>query len=85
MMKKLSLYIFLVLMFCNVGFSEEPTFDYRDMNKNIIEHGWKVKKSTMTKLKTVPVEIYTLTKGNWILKCQILYMHDEMETFCMTP
>ena len=55
------------------------------MNKNIIEHGWKVKKSTMTKLKTVPVEIYTLTKGNWILKCQILYMHDEMQTFCMTP
>ena len=40
---------------------------------------------TLDKLKTVPVEIYTLTKGNWILKCQILYMHDEIQTFCMTP
>ena len=84
-MKKLSLYVFLGLLWSNIGFSEEPKYDYRDMNKNINEYGWKVKKSTMTKLKTAPMEIYTLTKGNWILKCQILYMHDEMQTFCMTP
>ena len=84
-MKKLLAIVVLVLMWCNVGFSEEPTFDYSDMNKNIIEHGWKVKKSTMTKLKDAPVEIYTLTKGNWILKCQILYIPKQMQTWCMTP
>ena len=55
------------------------------MNKNINEYGWKVKKSTMTKLKTAPMEIYTLTKGNWILKCQITYIHGQMLTWCMMP
>ncbi len=84
-MKKLSLYVFLVLMICNVGYPKEPTFDIKDMNKNIIEHGWKIEKSSMTKLKNVPLEIYTLTNGNWILKCQILHTHEVLQTFCMTP
>ena len=84
-MKKILGIVVLVLMWCNVGFSEEPTFEKRYMNENIIEHGWKVKKSTMTILKSAPVEIYTLTKGNWILKCQIVYIPEEMLTWCMTP
>ena len=44
-------------MICNVGYSKEPIFVNDDINKNIIEHGWKIKKSTMTKYKTVPIEI----------------------------
>ena len=84
-MKKLYFYVFVILMTCSVGFSEEPKFDVKDMNKNIIEHGWKVKSSTMTRLRNVPVEIYTLTKGNWILKCQVLHTHEVLKTFCMTP
>jgi len=72
-------------MSCNAGFSEEPTFDIRDMNKNIIEHGWEVKNSKITRLRNVPVEIYTLMKGNWILKCQVLYTHEVLKTFCMKP
>jgi hypothetical protein len=84
-MKKLYLYIFIILISCNVGFSEEPTFDIKNMNKNIIEHGWEVKSSTMTKLKNLPLEIYTLIKENWILKCQVLHTHEVLKTFCMTP
>ena len=84
-MKKILGIVVLVLIWCNVGFSEEPTFEKEYMNKNIIEHGWKVKKSTMTKVKTTPAEIYTLTKGTWILKCQITYIHGQMLTWCMMP
>ena len=72
-------------MSCSVGFSEEPTFDSKDINKNIIEHGWMVESFTMTPFNNLLVEIYTLTKGNWILKCQVLYTHDVLKTFCMTP
>lgn len=72
-------------MSCNAGFSEEPTFDIRDMNKNIIEHGWEVKNSKITRLRNVPVEIYTLMKGNWILKCQVLHTLEVLKTFCMKP
>ncbi|MDB3919552.1 hypothetical protein N9349_02270 [Candidatus Pelagibacter sp.] len=84
-MKKINFLIIVILMSCNAGFSEEPTFDIRDMNKNIIEHGWEVKNSKITRLRNVPVEIYTLMKGNWILKCQVLHTHEVLKTFCMKP
>ena len=86
-MKKLSLYVFLVLMFCNVGFGEEPKWDYTDLNMNVIEYGWKIKSSKMTKVDKLPLEIYTLRKGNWILKCLIRYMneYDDVMTTCDLP
>ena len=85
-MKKLSLYIFLCLLWCNVGFGEEPKWDFGDLNKNVIEYGWKIKSSKMTKVDKLPLEIYTLTKGNWVLKCQILYIPEEVSrTWCNTP
>ena len=85
-MKKLSLYVFLVLMFCNVGFGEEPKWAFTDLNKNVIEYGWKIKSSKMTKVDGLPSEIYTLTKGNWVLKCLIIYIPKEiLETWCGTP
>ena len=85
-MKKLSLYVFLVLMFCNVGFGEEPKYDSSDLNKNVTEYGWKIKSSKMTKVDGLPSEIYTLTKGNWVLKCLIIYIPKEiLETWCGTP
>ena len=36
-MKKLSLYVFLGLLWCNVGFGEEPKWDFTDLNKKIFE------------------------------------------------
>ena len=75
-----------MLLWCNVGFGEEPKWDYTDLNKNVIEYGWKIKSSKMTKVDKLPLEIYTLTKGNWVLKCQILYIPEEIsQTWCNTP
>ena len=83
-MKKLSLYVLLGLMFCNVGFAETPKYDYKNLNRNII-NGWKIEQFTMSEYKNVPSEIYTLTKGNWVLKCQILYVFEDVQTVCTIP
>ena len=98
-MKKL-LMILVMVFWCNVGFGEEqnfikkiPKWDYSDLNMNVIEYGWKIKSFKMTTYpsETIigqsPLEIYTLTKGNWVLKCLIRYMteYDLLQTTCDLP
>ena len=85
-MKKLSLYIFLVLMVCNVGVADEkPKISYNSVNENIIKYGWKIKSIKFASAKGFPVEIYTLTKGKWIMKCNLRYIHTMMSTTCYLP
>ena len=72
-MKKLSLYIFLGLLWCNAGFTDDkknlPKYgeDYTnispELNNNIINYGWKIKSVKMTNDKA----IYTLSKNKWII------------------
>jgi len=87
LMKKLSLYIFLVLMWCNVGFAEDKKklkwgIDYSsDLNGNIINYGWKVKSVRKTNDK----EIYILNKNNWIMYCVVFFVYEEIETTCRIP
>ena len=84
-MKKLSLYIFLVLMFCNVGFAEDKKElkilkDYAfDLNDNIINFGWKIK----SKRNTSKYDIYILTKNSWILYCVVEI--EDLRTKCSIP
>jgi len=76
-MKKLSLYIFLVLMWCNVGFAEE--ISYNSLNENI-KKGYKITKETSSqKIKT-----FTLKNGkNEVVICVVyLGAHD---TECWKP
>ena len=91
-MKKLSLYIFLVLMVCNVGLADDkknlPKYgtDYTNINKplnnNIINYGWKIKSVKMTNDKA----IYTLSKNKWIMYCVVFFADDEIETTdCRIP
>ena len=58
-MKKLSLYIFLVLIWCNVGFAEELSVN------SLLQEGYKVsKEETVKSSETRSVtKIITLTKG----------------------
>ena len=76
-MKKLSLYIFLVLMWGNVGFADEV--DYRSLNENI-KKGYKITKETSSqKIKT-----FTLKNGkNEVVIC-VVYLADH-ETECWKP
>ena len=86
-MKKLLGIVVLGLMWCNVGFAEEKKPKYSSsLNENIIVHGWKIKSSKIVKRHNgVPVELYTLTKGKWILKCHV-YVWDELGVdYCKLP
>ena len=62
-MKKLSLYIFLGLMFCNVGFAET-------MNE-LLDDNYKITKKELVKFDTYAYKIFTLKKGNNIKVCSI--------------
>tara|TARA_Y100001949_G_C15892162_1_gene288654 strand:+ start:284 stop:514 length:231 start_codon:yes stop_codon:yes gene_type:complete len=76
-MKKLSLYIFLVLMWCNVGFADEISND--SLNENI-KKGYKITKETSSqKIKT-----FTLKNGkNEVVIC-VVYLADH-DTECWKP
>ena len=76
-MKKLSLYIFLILMWCNVGFADE--ISYGSLNENI-KKGYKITKETSSqKIKT-----FTLKNGkNEVVIC-VVYLGDH-ETECWKP
>ena len=84
-MKKLSLYVFLVLMWCNVGVAGDKKElkilkDYAfDLNDNIINYGWKVKSVRNTSTH----DIYILTKNSWILYCAIEI--ESLRTKCNIP
>ena len=86
-MKKLFLYIFLGLLWCNVGFAEDKKelkwgTDYSsDLNGNILNYGWKIKSVRKTNDK----EIYILNKNNWIMYCVVFFADEEIETTCSIP
>ena len=76
-MKKLSLYIFLGLLWCNVGFADE--ISYNSLNENI-KKGYKITKETSSqKIKT-----FTLKNGkNEVVIC-VVYLADH-DTECWKP
>ena len=88
-MKKLLLYIFLSLMFCNSGFTDEPEYSSDSLNKNITDYGWEIDESKLLKVGNTTLEIYTLEKSykkkDWILKCQIAYYISSSSTNCRIP
>ena len=62
-MKKLSLYVLLVLMFCNVGFAEELTIN------SLLQDGYKITKNETKVLDRNVIKIITLTKGKSYVIC----------------
>ena len=87
-MKKLSLYVLLVLMVCNVVFAEtkrpELDKDYvsRDLNLNILKYNWKIDKVRSTS----EADIYILKKDKWMLYCVVLIDPGyRTETDCSLP
>ena len=90
-MKKLSLYVFLGLLWCNVGFADDKENlpkhgkDYttisHELNNNIINYGWKIKSIRKTNDK----EIYILNKNKWIMYCVVEFYKLDIETTCSIP
>ena len=86
-MKKLFLYIFLGLLWCNIGFAEDKkelkwSKDYSyNLNDNIINYGWKIKSVRKTNDK----EIYILNKNNWIMYCVVFFADERIERTCRIP
>ena len=84
-MKKLPLYIFLGLLWCNVGFTEEKKlskigkeYSSTSLNDNIINHGWKVDSLRSNSNN----DIYYLKKDKWILYCLVSLDVYWIETTC---
>ena len=81
-MKKLLGILVLGLLWCNVAFTdEEPKYHTTSMNKSMIDYGWKIKS-----IKSFSeMEVYTLTKGKWIMKCRLKYKLSTLFTWCYLP
>ena len=76
--------VVLGLLLSGNAFAAEPSWDKKSLNVNIKEHGWKVKSFTSNNLSnlTLPTEIYTLIKDNWILKCILIYRGSDQSGYC---
>ena len=62
-MKRLSLYVFLALLWCNVGFAEELTIN------SLLQDGYKIIKNETKVADGEVVKIITLTKGKSYVIC----------------
>ena len=62
-MKKLFLYVFLGLLWCNVGFAEELTIN------SLLQDGYKITKNETKVLDRNVIKIITLTKGKSYVIC----------------
>jgi|DEB0MinimDraft_6_1074348.scaffolds.fasta_scaffold26285_6 hypothetical protein len=89
MFKKLAFFILLNLLITNSSFAYDvddmPEIDYSDLNGNIKDHGFRIiGTNAVIAFGKFPVEIITLEKKGWILKCRVKYTTDVL-TFCYYP
>ena len=82
-MKKLLIFL---LFYFSLTFASSEIPDYDNfLNTNIKEYGWELQSSTFTKLKEYPIEIHTLTKSGYILKCITIYRSSSQISSCEAP
>ena len=84
-MKKLLGIVVLGLLLSGNANAYEPSYDKKSLNVNILTHEWKVISSTMTTSSQSHIEIYTLTRNNWILKCTLIYRGADQSGYCSLP
>ena len=79
-MKKLSLYVFLVLMFCNTGFAEtkDSVNYYTKQNYKIIKH---------TSMYEGVYQVFTLKRKGHIIICTVKFDNkmNYRRTSCIEP
>ena len=86
--KILGVFLFVLLWTSNC-YANEPVWDDLSLNKNIQIHGWKVLKISEMKVEnsnvSEPIEVYTLFRDRWILKCTLIYKDSGQSGYCSLP
>jgi hypothetical protein len=89
MFKKLAFFILLNLLITNQSFAYDvddmPEVDYGDLNANIKDHGFRIVGTNIASNEMFPIEIITLEKKGWILKCKVRYASQQTYTVCYYP
>ena len=83
-MKKIIYILISSIFLFNVSFANElktPKFAEYDLNENIIKWGWNI---DSVKGNIKDGELYTLSRGKFILKCIVEY-RTNIETQCELP
>ncbi len=92
---------FIGLFFITASFSDEqnikkPEYSSDSLNKNLINHNWKIESTRLYNNNDYTIEIYTLYSdrkvfltqppNDWLLKCIITYVKNNIEnTECRLP
>ncbi len=79
-------FIFILIIFFSTNtLADEPEYSF-SLNENIIEYGWKIKNtSNLVGTETRAVEVVTLSKNGWILKCSLTYYPQIFKQKCWMP
>ena len=87
MFKKLAFFILLNLLITNLSFAYDledlPEFE-NDLQANIKDHGFRIVGTQTAKMDEV-IEIITLDKKGWILKCVVRHTPNRIYTTCGYP
>ena len=84
-MKKAFIFI-LFFIFTTSLRADEPEYSSYSLSENIFNHGWKIKNnSNLVGTESSAVEIVTLSKNGWILKCSLSYYPQEFYQRCWIP
>ena len=75
-------FIFILFIFFSTNIlAKEPEYS-NSLNENI-EYGWNIKStSNLVDLGQSAIEIITLHKNGWILKCSIIYYPRRFSQLC---
>ena len=82
-MRKIFIIIICSFFYTSYSNGEEPKYS-DSLNENINKYQWKIKSSKFTS-NQIPVEIITLQKKNYIIKCVLGYTFDYIESYCELP
>ena len=88
MNKTFILFILIKLLIINSSFSydlnDRPDWSVDDVQSNIKDYGFRIIGTTIANTESA-IEIITLEKKGWILKCRVRYTSQQIYTFCEFP
>jgi len=87
--KKLVFLLLLNLLIINPSFAydldDRPDWNVDDLQSNIKDYGFEIIDTNIASTENSIIEIITLEKKDWILKCRVRYTYDQIYTFCDFP